>query len=254
MLELSECLNKVNTPFDLYIFDNSPKDSYKDIFQGENVFYFHQNDNIGFAAANNYILNKVKGKYPIHLLINPDVVFEEGTVEKLVDYLLANKSIKQIIPQIKNPDQSIQFTYKVFPRPMDLFARRFLPSKYNYKRNAELSLTHSLNGKVEEIPFMSGCFMMFKTEVLEEVGLFDERFFLYLEDLDFSWRISRKFKSVYYPSAKIIHKHKKGSYKHLKLLRHHIVSTIKFYNKYGWFPLWKKQGEEKQVHAYNRSN
>lgn len=84
------------------------------------------------------------------------------------------------------------------------------------------------------VPYLSGCFMFLRVSVLKEVGLFDERYFMYLEDTDLSRRIHKKYKTIYYPFVHIIHEYSKGSYKNIKLLIYHIHSAIKYFNKWGW--------------------
>jgi hypothetical protein len=86
-----------------------------------------------------------------------------------------------------------------------------------------------------EVPNLSGCFMLLRVDVLNIVGLFDEQFFMYLEDTDLSRRINNQFQTMYYPEVSIIHKYEKGSYKVFKLLVYHIQSAFKYFNKYGWF-------------------
>ena len=77
--------------------------------------------------------------------------------------------------------------------------------------------------------------MFIRAEVFEKVGIFDERFFLYLEDVDYSRRIHSQFKTIYFPEVSIIHSHKKGSFKSPKLMIIHIISAIKYFSKWGWF-------------------
>jgi hypothetical protein len=80
-----------------------------------------------------------------------------------------------------------------------------------------------------------GCFLLMPHKVLKKVGLFDEKFFMYLEDIDLSRRISNDFDAIYYPYASIIHSFEKGSYKNKKLLIYHIQSAIYYFTKWGWF-------------------
>jgi len=84
-------------------------------------------------------------------------------------------------------------------------------------------------------PSLSGCFMFLRTEALQKIGLFDERYFMYLEDIDLSRRIFQQYKNVYFPTQIIYHDHAKGSYKSLKLLFIHIQSALRYFNKWGWF-------------------
>jgi GT2 family glycosyltransferase len=89
--------------------------------------------------------------------------------------------------------------------------------------------------KVMDVPYLSGCFMFFRTEALREVGLFDERFFLYPEDIDITRRMRRKFRTVYYPEVSIIHQHAHSSYENFHMLWIHMFNMIKYFNKWGWF-------------------
>jgi hypothetical protein len=88
--------------------------------------------------------------------------------------------------------------------------------------------------KIMEVPNLSGAFMFVRSEVFQEVGNFDERYFMYMEDTDFVRRIGEKYKTVYYPKVHIYHEYKKGSYKNPKLMKYHISSAIKYFNKWGW--------------------
>jgi hypothetical protein len=86
-----------------------------------------------------------------------------------------------------------------------------------------------------EVPNLSGCFMLMRCDALKYAGMFDDRFFMYLEDTDLSRRINQQFQTVYYPEVSIIHHYEKGSYKSNKLLLYHISSAFKYFAKYGWF-------------------
>jgi GT2 family glycosyltransferase len=85
------------------------------------------------------------------------------------------------------------------------------------------------------VPFLSGCFMFFRTSALKQVGLFDERFFLYAEDTDLSRRMHQQFKTLFYPKAEIFHVHARGSYKNFVLTLHNLKSAAQYFNKWGWF-------------------
>lgn len=116
--------------------------------------------------------------------------------------------------------------------------RRFIPGFLKGKLQLRLDqyeLKHKNYDEVMEVPNLSGCFMFLRMEVLKIVGLFDESFFMYLEDTDLSRRINLQFQTIYYPKVSIIHQYEKGSYKSLKLLKYHIVSAFRYFNKYGWF-------------------
>ncbi len=77
--------------------------------------------------------------------------------------------------------------------------------------------------------------MFVRTTVFEKVGGFDERFFMYAEDVDLSRRIHRNYKTIFYPKVSITHEYEKGSYTNYKLLKYHITSLFKYFCKWGWF-------------------
>ena len=79
-----------------------------------------------------------------------------------------------------------------------------------------------------------GCFMFLRMKAIENVGMFDENIFMYTEDIDLTRRIHNLYKTISWPEVTIIHAHKRGSYKNKKLLKIHIISAIKYFNKWGW--------------------
>jgi hypothetical protein len=85
------------------------------------------------------------------------------------------------------------------------------------------------------IPNLPGCFMFVRTNVLIEIGGFDEKFFLYVEDVDLTRRLHEKSITLYYPKIVIKHSLARGSYKETKLALYHIASAIHYFNKWGWF-------------------
>ena len=101
-----------------------------------------------------------------------------------------------------------------------------------------------------EVPSLSGCFMFMRCSVLKQVGGFDERYFMYAEDLDLCRRIGEVSKTIFYPKVSIIHEYGKGSYKNKKLLKYHIISVIKYFNKWGWF--WDSKRRYKNQECVKR--
>ena len=77
--------------------------------------------------------------------------------------------------------------------------------------------------------------MLLRTQAVQQARLFDERFFMYPEDMDLTRRIHRDYLTVFFPHATIIHNHEKASYKSLKMLWIHIVNMCRYFNKWGWF-------------------
>jgi len=244
LVQLKRAINSVlSTKLDvkLYLIDNSPADSLKILSElNPRIVYIFNNANLGFGKAHNIAIKEtLKEGVPFHLIMNPDIYFDKGVLEELYSFIEKNKDIGLVMPKVLYPDGRIQYLCKLLPTPWDLLGRRFLSKslfkKYIEKRNEIYELRFTGYNKIMEVPYLSGCFMFIRTEVLKKVGLFDERFFMYLEDTDLSRRIHRVAKTIYYPYVHIYHEHQKGSYKNLKLLKIHIESAIKYFNKWGWF-------------------
>jgi Predicted glycosyltransferases len=232
----------------LFLLDNSTYDDLKSLSNIDSrIEYIFNNANLGFGKAHNIALRRsIEENIPYHLVLNPDVYFEKGVLEELYNFMEANKDVGLVMPKVLYPNGDIQYLCKLLPTPLDLFGRRFLNfgpfKKIIEKRNEIYELRFTGYDKIMEVPYLSGCFMFIRTKVLKKVGLFDERFFMYLEDTDLSRRIHRVSKTVYYPEVSIYHEYGKGSYKNPKLLKYHLDSAIKYFNKYGW--LFDKERDE----------
>ncbi len=222
----------------LYILDNSPTDKIKRICNDNRIEYIFNNANIGFGAGHNIAIKKSLGLSKYHLILNPDIYFSKGNLEKLFEFMESNKKVGLVMPKILYPDGSLQYLCKKLPTPFDLIARRFLPSFLKplfQKRLDSYEFKDRNYNEIMEVPYLSGCFMFIRTGTFKEIGMFDERIFMYNEDIDLCRRIGQKYKTIYYPEAIVYHEYAKGSYKSKKLLKIHIDSTIKYFNKWGWF-------------------
>jgi GT2 family glycosyltransferase len=232
----------LNTKFEikLYLLDNSLNDDLRDLANlDKRIEYIFNNSNLGFGKAHNIAIKKsIEDGVKYHLVLNPDIYFENDVFEKLCKYMIANPDVGLVMPRVLHPDGRIQYLCKLLPTPFDLFGRRFLNfypiKKYLERRNEMYELKFTEYNKIMAVPYLSGCFMFLKVKILEDVGIFDETFFMYLEDVDLSRRIYNKYKNIYYPKASIYHEWGKGSYKNKTMLIYHISSAIKYFNKWGW--------------------
>ena len=234
-----QCILQTKLNIVLYLIDNSPNNILKselaEFINLANVEYVFNNNNIGFGAAHNIAIKKslINSKY--HLVINPDISFETGVIETLFDFMEANQEVGHIMPKIIYPDGSTQYVAKLLPNPSDLIFKRFLPTMLTQKKLDIFQLKFSEYNKIMEVPYLSGCFMFLRNEALKKVGLFDERFFMYPEDIDLTRRINKYYKTIFYPFVFVVHTHEKASYKNLKMLWIHTLNTAKYFNKWGWF-------------------
>ena len=223
----------------LFLVDNSPTDSLKEIvkiYPNNDIYYIFNNENMGYGKAHNIAIKKsIEQGLSYHIILNPDIIIEKGSLEKLTEYMEQHPEVGNIMPKIIYPNGELQYLCKLLPSPIDLIFRRFIPIKRWKDAINERYELHSFGyDKIKNIPNLSGCFMFLRTEALKKVGLFDENIFMYLEDIDLNRRIHSKYKTIYYPDAIVIHEHQKESYKNRKLLKAHIQSAIYYFNKYGW--------------------
>ena len=214
------------------------KSFFKEI-DDNRIEYIFNNSNKGFGAGHNVVINKLISNSKIsefHLIINADIYFEENIIEKIVEYMKNHNEIGQIGPRIRDFEGKFSYTCRLFPTPANLIFRRFLPFKNIIeKMDYDYEMRWCDYNTIMEVPILSGCFMFIRTDVLKTVGMFDTRYFMYMEDYDLSRRIGEKFKVVYYPEAEIVHEHGKASYKSRKMMIIHSKSAIKYFNKWGWF-------------------
>ncbi len=221
----------------LFIIDNSPTDQARTYFKDLKITYIFSGANLGYGKAHNLALSECLHSSTYHLVLNPDVYFEPEVLEQLFYFMEENVHAGLVMPRVLYPDGTLQRICKLLPTPMNLATRRFLPfSEILFRKmNDRYEMNFTNYHSIMNVPFLSGCFMFLRTAALREVGLFDERFFLYAEDTDLSRRMHRKFKTYFYPLVEIKHIHARGSYKNLRLTWHNLRSAFLYFNKWGWF-------------------
>jgi GT2 family glycosyltransferase len=217
----------------VYVVDNSfvPTEGFSEL----GVTYIFNNKNLGYGAAHNIAIRQaIELGADYHLVINPDIECPATDIEQLVQYMNLHTDVGHVMPKVVYPDGSTQFLCKLLPTPFDLIFRRFLPASWTEKQRARFELHASGYDKVMDVPYLSGCFMLLRVEALKKVGLFDERFFMYPEDIDLTRRIHQHYRTVFYPYVTITHHHAQESYKSPRLLWIHITNMIRYFNKWGW--------------------
>jgi len=233
IIPLLNSLRKSDNVSCIYLIDNSPNPTieYNDL----PVNYVFNGKNLGYGTAHNIgIRHTIEQNIPYHLVINPDITFNSDIFATIEEFMNTNAAIAQLMPKVFYPNGEVQNLCKLIPTPFDLIFRRFFPKSWTKERTARFELRASGYDKLLDVPYLSGCFMLFRTEALKEVGLFDERFFMYPEDIDLTRRIHAKYRTVFYPEVSIIHHHAQSSYLNLKMLFIHITNMVKYFNKWGW--------------------
>ncbi|WP_312266701.1 glycosyltransferase family 2 protein [Neisseria sp.] len=196
------------------------------------IAYLATPRNGGFGYGHNLAIRRYAPECDLFLICNPDISFDVSEYEALITEA-QQRPEGLLVPKIVYPDGSEQYGRRLLPTPLDLFARRFLPLLAERLDRRFMLLDYDIC-EPSFIPFLSGSFMLFKSPVLLALGGFDERYFMYLEDIDLSRRCAERFGNCYLPDIHVIHAHQQASYRNPKLRNIHIQSAIHYFNKWGW--------------------
>lgn len=220
----------------LYLIDNSANDSLGVLAKDPIITYVHNGKNMGFGAAHNLAIAKALQESDYHLMLNPDIRFDQEVVERLVSFMEEHQDVGLVMPKILYPNGYVQRLCKLLPKPIDLFARRFSPkSKWAERRNALYELHDFDYNTIMDVPSLSGCFMFARVAALRQVGGFDSRYFMYMEDVDLVRRLGKVSRTLFFPHVQVYHVYRRSSYTNVRLSCIHLYSAIKYFNKWGWF-------------------
>lgn len=198
-----------NITHEIIIVDNASEDGSIEIIKSKfpDVKLIENKKNVGFGSANNQALKIAEGKY--FLLINPDTIVKEDTLEKMIELMDADPSIGAAGCKVLNPDGTLQLACRrSFPGPWTSFTKVVGLSKLfpNSKIFAKYNLTYLDENNSYEVDALSGAFMMIRKSVYDQIGGFDQQFFMYGEDLDLCYRIQKAgYKVYYFHETEIIH-------------------------------------------------
>lgn len=240
--ELSTCLNCLQLCRQvslIEIVDNSSSSAIKQFLSEnfKNVIYT-PSKNIGYGAAHNISMRKslqgVCGNIKYHLVMNSDIAFMPELMDVLLNKIDSDDTIGLIMPAVINADGSPQSCCHPLPTPIDLLKHRFAPKSMFKRWRKRYDIYPQSIGYDINVPYMHGCFMLFRLEALHDVGLFDERFFMYPEDIDITRRIHEKYKTIVTPDAVMYHLHRGESRQNFRMLKIHAINMLKYFAKWGF--------------------
>jgi GT2 family glycosyltransferase len=193
--------------------------------------------NVGYGRGHNLAIEQSASRY--HLVLNPDIDLARDALCEAFDFFEAHGEAGLITPWIGDEHGDQQFLCRRYPTLIDLFARGFLPARLRQlfsRRLARYEMRDQINARdiVWDPPIVSGCFMLFRTSVLKQLGGFDTRYFLYFEDYDLSLRAHDLTRVVYAPSVRVLHHGGGAARKGSAHIRMFMASAYKFFNRFGW--------------------
>ncbi len=202
---------------EIFVVDNNSEDDsilyLKERFP--DVFFIENSDNVGFAKANNQAIKLAKGEFI--LLLNPDTLIGESTLHETINFMNSNKKAGALgVKMIDATGRFLPESKRSIPTPWVSFCKVFGLSAFfpHSKIFSRYSLGYLNKNKIHKIDILAGAFMLFRKDVIEKIGMLDESFFMYGEDIDISYRVIQGGYENYYLPSPIIHYKGESTPKH----------------------------------------
>jgi len=211
--ELLNCIRSIenNRPkcrYEIIVVDNASNDGTAEFIESSYPFIklIKNTDNKGFASANNQGAANCLGEYL--LFLNPDTIVLPGSLNRLVEFLDGNPDVCMCGPRILNEDKTLRASIRNFPSFRGVLYRYTILKylglfKSNFEKWHNRDFDYEKQADIEQLV---GAVMLIRKSVFEHIGCFDERFFMYYEEVDLCYRLKSKgHRTVYYPDSEIIH-------------------------------------------------
>lgn len=211
---LEQCLYSVRRALkgiegEVYVIDNHSGDGSNRMVKRKfpEVKLIENNDNRGFSKANNQGIRLAQGEYI--LLLNPDTVVEDDTFKRIIDFMDEHPDAGALgVKMVDGSGNFLPESKRGLPTPGTAFYKMFGFSSLfpRSRRFSKYHLGYLDENEIHEVEILAGAFMLLRKTVLDEIGLLDETFFMYGEDIDLSYRVIKAgYKNYYYPKTRIIH-------------------------------------------------
>ncbi|TDN67186.1 glycosyltransferase family 2 protein [Paraburkholderia sp. BL10I2N1] len=229
-------------PIEVYLIDNG---GLPDVLAALDELRAHDvawttltgHGNVGYGRGHNLAIEQAAGRY--HLVLNPDIDLDRDALVRALDFFDANPDAGLLTPWIGDEEGRQQYLCRRYPTLLDLLVRGFLPTgarRLFARRLARYEMRDLINERdiVWDPPIVSGCFMLFRTNVLKKLAGFDARYFLYFEDYDLSLRAHDVARVVYTPAVRVLHHGGGAARKGSAHIRMFAASAYKFFSRFGW--------------------
>lgn len=228
--------------FEVIVIDNNTRAGIAQMLHEEfpQTQYVAMEKNCGFGSAMNMGIRHAKGKYI--LVFNPDIIVGAGGLETLHAFMEANPDVGIVAPRLENPDGTLQHSCYRFYEPMTPVYRRTPLGRLRTGKEAiaRFLMEDIPHDTIQNVDWVMGSAMFTRRSALDDVGVFDEHIFMYLEDTDLCRRFWEKgHRVVYNPRVSMVHYHRRASgdgnllrQLFAPMTRHHIRSAIYYFRKY----------------------
>lgn len=231
-----------NMQYEIIVVDNASGDNSQKIITAQypKIHFIQSGKNLGMGGGNNLGIKQSSGEFI--LILNPDVIVQRNTIKILFNYIKNNPKTGIVGPKLLNIDKTLQYSCMQFPKfYAPIFSRTILGKLFPKISNYIITQNSYYNSEHKVDCILGACIMIRKNILKKIYGCFDERFFMYCEDIDLCRRVYQiNYHVIYYPEAIAIHEHQQASkqnpwYIELfinKLAREHVKSWIKYFIKW----------------------
>lgn len=226
---------------EIILVDNSEEDDFGEAFRNEfsEAIFLRSETNGGMGSGNNLGANEAKGTFL--LILNPDTVVRPDAIPRLFRTMKDREDIGIAGPKLLNPDGTLQYSCLRFPKVWTPILRRTLLGRLTPHHLGRYLMTDFDHQQMRDVDWMMGSCLLIRADFYRRAGGFDERFFMYFEDIDLCRRAWREgLRVVYCPDAVVVHDHARGSARARwfiapftsRLAREHIRSWVKYAMKW----------------------
>ena len=223
--------------YGIVVNDHRPGEPVEALFRQADLYVCNR-DNIGYGRAVNQLARLLPTDLPYLAALNTDLSWVPGTFERIVSWLDLHPEVVLAVPQIVDPDGTVQRLCKRDPTVLGLFSRRFVPRWLKPSRlrayDAKYAMADADYGSVFSVPYLSGCCMVLRHTAFLRVTGFDESYLLYLEDADLTRSLRAIGQTVHLPLASVVHAWGRGNYSSLWLTMVNVNSAWIYFSKWGW--------------------
>lgn len=246
LLFLQKCLPDIRNSirnskysFEIFLVDNASSDGSCEFVSADfpEIRLIRNQENLGFAKANNMALRQCNSKYI--LLVNNDIELPENVLDEMISYLEQNPKVGVSGCQLITPDNTPQRSFGDFHTFGQECKGLLVNLLHPLLRNESAPEPYFTDGKVREVDYICGAFFLIRKSVVDQIGMLDESYFFYVEELDFCYRLKREtdFQIAFLPDLKVVH-HGGGSsssinrYKYqTQLLKSKLIFARKYYSR-----------------------
>ena len=193
--------------YEVFVVDNNSHDKsqnmVKELFPKVNLI--ENNNNYGFAKANNQAIKLCKGKYI--LLLNSDTIILNNSINKLFEFMERNNNVGVVGPKLLYSNKNLQISCRKYSTITNaVYPLIPILNRININKLSDKYFDSNFYNLTQKVDYVCGACMMLKSHLFKDIGLFDEQFFIYSEEEDLCYRIMKKgWDIIYFPFAEVIH-------------------------------------------------